>query len=430
MKPTSRAKASRDTLIIVSSRALGVIIQLYSLIILTRVFSLSDMGLFSLFYAATGIARALGPLGMDQASLKLLSVSDVQSTSEGAVSRILTSGLFMCAIFCLFIISIGAFLAFFDIFPHAFGLAEQIISICSAAGFICTSLVVGQLRGLGVNVSGQILDSFVLNLIFLVSIVLYDYSGLLTLNSAMFAMALSVWITFAMMLALQFRALSNLHRPSSEHFAVADVKLLIVEGWKIFEAHIATVATHYAPIFLAGAIAGPHTVALLDVAQRFGAVATILTASVGASYNAVFARFYAERRFAELRRAVFDAGCIAGAPAALYAAFLFGSGHILVGRFLPEAYLAAVPAMAIIALASTINATFGPVSNLYLMSGRAPLVRLFAIISLFTVIMGCIILEPIWGLVGISTSIAASKLVRDMGLAIAFAFSKSLRSLV
>ena len=82
----TRKKLLGESLILLILRAGGVVLQLFTTLYLVKQLSLPEMGLYSLFYAAMGMTRALGPLGMDQSSTRLISVAPLRILSDELIT--------------------------------------------------------------------------------------------------------------------------------------------------------------------------------------------------------------------------------------------------------------------------------------------------------------------------------------------------------
>jgi len=410
---TSRRRLLGESLVLIVIRALGVLVQLAVTVLVARTLTLAEMGLYALFLATVNLARGLGPLGLDQASTRLLALHADAGVGNVRVRDLSLAGaLLALAIAALAALSAALVLGL-EFGPSGYGWPERLVFIATLPAFIGIGLFLGQLRGLGHNLWAQAPDALGLQLVNLALVAGFLARGELTLLHAMAALAAGGWLVLAFQLAFRLRL--GGFRPGLP--APRAMRDLAREGAGIFQAHVSTMATIHFPTYFAAATLGIPTVAILDIAQRFGNLGTLLTASVGATYNPSYARLSAGGDRVGLKALVRDAGLLAGLPAIAIALLFAVAGQVLIGALFPEEYLAALVPMAIIAAGTAVNALFSPASNVFLMSGRARYVRHATLLALMVVVLGCWLLGPLWGATGVAVAILAGRIVRDGGLA-------------
>lgn len=410
---TSRRRLLGESLVLIVIRALGVLLQLVVTVLVAHSLTLAEMGLYALFLATINLARGLGPLGLDQASTRLLALHADAGIDSARVRDLSLAGALL-ALAIAVLAALSAALVFgLGLGPSGYGTAERRVFIATLPAFIGIGLLLGQLRGLGHNLRAQIPDALGLQVASLALVGLFLATGELTLLHAMAALAAGGWLVLAFLLAFRLR-LGGLRPGLPGSLALRD---LVREGSGIFQAHVTTVATIHFPTYFAAATLGVSTVAILDIAQRFGNLGTLLTASIGATYNPSYARLGASADRLGLKALVRDAGLLAGLPAIAIAVLFVVAGQFLIGALFPEDYLAALVPMAIIASGTAVNALFSPASNVFLMSGQAGFVRHATLLALGLVVLGCWLLGPLWGATGIALAILAGRIARDGGLA-------------
>ena len=410
---TGRRKLIGESLILIGVRAAAVVAQFGVMVLLARHLSLEHMGLYALFYATVGIARAAGPLGIDQASTRLLAIAVGSDNADARVREICVTGAILTSG-----VALAAALAAWGVFALGFGPSgyrsgEALFFSLALPAFVGIGLMLGQLRGLGCNLWAQAPDALGLQLLVLGQVLAFIAIGNFTLFSAMMSLTIAGWAVLTFQIWFRLR-LGRFGGPLPSGAVLREV---LVDGWCIFQAHIVTVGTVYLPTFLTAVLAGPTAVAVLEIAQRFGNLPSLLTSSIGATYNPTYARLAAAGESKHLGRVMCDAGLLAGVPALAYMLLIAFGGRDLVLAFFPPTYLPAVVPIVIIAAGSGANALFAPFSNVYLMSGRAVFVRHFSLAALVVVAIGSWGLGPIWGATGIALAILAGRLVRDSGLA-------------
>jgi O-antigen/teichoic acid export membrane protein len=409
----NRRRLLGESLVLIVIRALGVLLQLMVTVLLARHLSLSDMGLYALFFATVGIARALGPLGLDQASTRLLAVHSQAGMEDARVREYSLAGGYLTLIIAMLTALCTALILGSGLGPAGYGTGERLLFVIGLPAFVGIGLMLGQLRGLGYNLWAQAPDALGLQVITLTLVGSVAVSGEVTLRQAMAALVASGWLVLAFQLG--FRIWLGGFRPGP--VSGQTLRELMREGWAIFQAHSITVAVIYFPIYFAAATLGAGTVAILDIAQRFGNLGTLVTASIGATYNPTFARLSGAGDSRQLLTVVRDAGFLSGLPAVAIALTLLIFGKAIVGSVLPSDYLVALVPMTIIAAGTAVNALLSPASNVFLMSGQAGIVRRSTFLALIVVALGCWACAPQFGATGVALAILAGRLVRDGSIA-------------
>lgn len=170
------------------------------------------------------------------------------------------------------------------------------------------------------------------------------------------------------------------------------------------------------PIFLAGALAGPAAAGVLEIATRFGNLASVTTTSVGATFAPQFARLAHQNDTANLMKSLRLGAILAALPALGWLGVLCLGASTAVSTMLPPAYADAHTPMLIVAIATSLNAVFGLSGTLSLMSGSAWILLLFSMAKLFVICLCSLALVPHHGVTGITWAIVMGALVRDGGM--------------
>ena len=393
------------------SRGLGVALQAAVILYLARALSVTDVGYFGLVYAFLGAIRFVGPLGTDQAAMREVALAKANRNLAG-VQQASTTSLLIVAVVGTVCASATAITLSVAHRVVPFGGHEIAAIALSIPAFALIGLFVGQLRGLGYDLSAQLPDALGLHVIFGLLVLSLASTGLLDRASALISLGVAAWCVLAGYIAI--RASIGVEWPlttSPEH----TIKML-QSGFRIFKALVATVLAVRAPAFLATALIGPAASAILEVAGRFGTAPLLVTGSVGATFSPRFARLSAGGDSAGIVRALRLSAILALVPAVAYLVLLGLGAPWAVGTLLPPAYADAYVPMLLVCLAATINAAFGLASSFLLMSGRERRVQLFSLAQLATVCVVSIVLAPRFGVVGIGWAMVVGALVRDGGL--------------
>lgn len=393
-------------------RAGGAVLQLLVLLYVAVKLSLHDMGLFTLFVATMGILRALGTLGVDQVSTKRLSIAK-RNGDEDEIREISLAGLLIVGGFSAVLLPLA--FAVVTLFPvlDAYSWDQKVAFFLAAPAFVLIGLMIGQLRGLDRNLIAQAPDALgVYGITFLILFVLDSRSEAITLSQTMYAMLTASIGVVLVQLTARLKV-SRLGGALPSRQKIVD---LWHDAWGVFQAHVVTVSSVYAPTFITMAFLGPSMLAILEVARRFGELFTMLTTSLGATYSPSYARLAFQNDISQLNKIMRDAGLLGGGAALLYAlGILFFGSYVITAAF-PDDYLLAVGPMTIIALGTAVNAFFSPISTMYLMSGSAKLVRKWSFLALISVVLSAIALGSVWDVTGVAIAVLLGRLVRDLGL--------------
>jgi len=403
-------------------RIVGMALQFATTIVLAWSLSLAQMGIFASIYAVLGLTRAIGPLGTDQAGLRMLAeLDDGQRPVSAEIRQVSISGLVLAGLLgCGLMIIAGIIAVAVGTLPADLSVYGLIAAVLALPAYLIMGVLAGHLRGLGRNILAQAPESLVLPSLTLAILGITHLHAGITLDDTAFALSLGAWLTVTLQIGLWVRM--GLAREA--RIAWTDMRLLLNHGWGIFQAISVTALTTHAPIFLTGALLGAAATGLMEIALRFGKLPSLLTTSISTTFNPHYVRMFANSDHAGLRRARIVAGLMGGVPAALYAL----AAWLLADRVLPlvlsDSYAGAAVPMALVAAGIAVNAGFGPASNVLLMTGRAHVVRNYSLIRLVVFAGTALALAPTLGTAGIGVAVLTGFAVRDVGMSL----SHSIRS--
>lgn len=399
----------QSSLLVTSARIAGIVLQSLIVILLARALPVEGMGVFALCYAGLGFARVLGPLGADQATMR--HVSAARDRGDASLHELLNTSF-------LLVLSVNGALAAASAVA-AFWMPETVVSragLVLAASAIPAFALIGlftyQLRGFDRNLSAQLPDSIVLQLLFGGGVVAAQMRGGLDLTSTFLCLTLSAWAVAAIYILLRLRI--------GGRFAVQPTwraaRMLLTEGRDVLQAMIVTAFAARAPLLLSAPLLGPAAAAILDIAMRFGTLPTITTSSVTATFAPRFAALAHAVDRAALSRTLSLSAALAAAPALACLAAIALGAPFLIDAVLPAAYADTYVPMLVICLAAAVNAAFGPASTLLFMAGESHIVRNFSLAQLIVICLLAPVLGLPFGPVGLAVAALAGQLVRDFGL--------------
>lgn len=391
--------AIQSSISVVLIRIAGIALQALTLILLTHVLPPAPLGIYATVYAATAIARLLGPLGFDQLALrgKLPGRGDV-GVWDGAVLVLgLNAGLAL--LLALLARVVGAPLSLMHI----------VMAAALLPAFALAGLLAAQVRSSGGVIAAQWPESVQLPLMIAIGFVIGHVTGGLTLTGALTGLLVSAWsTTVTYMILVITRPGGEMTRPS-----VMRARLLTREGSAIFIALFFTAMSARAPMLLALPVLGPFGAAMMEVANRFGTLGTVVTSSVATTYSPIFARSAETGDQFALRSALrggalFSGMTSLGLTILLAILFPFAAGSVL-----PNVYIASYPALIVLALATAINGGLGLASNLMFMRGEARVVRAASLVQTIVVYIAAIPLGLRFGCAGVAVACLAGTLLRD-----------------
>lgn len=393
-------------------RVVGVALQLATTIVLAWSLSLAQMGVFAALYAFLGLTRAIGPIGTDQAGLRVLAELDEgQRPPSAAIRQISTSGLALAGILgCGLMLLVGTVALSLGMQPaglSAYGMATAILAL---PAYVIMGVLAGHLRGLGRNMLAQAPESLALPVLILAVLGLAHLRGGIALDDTALALSLGAWLTVALQIGLWV----GMGMVRGARIARADMRVLLGHGWGIFQAMFVTALTTHAPIFLTAALLGAAATGLIEIALRFGKLASLLTTSISTTFNPVYVRLSATKDHAGLRRARIMAGLMGGVPATLYALGIWLFADSMLPMLLSDSYTEAALPMALIAGGIAVSAGFGPASNILLMTSRAHIVRNYSLLRMAVFLALSVITAPHFGIVGVAFAFFIGAIFRDV----------------
>ncbi|WP_425063406.1 lipopolysaccharide biosynthesis protein [Pyruvatibacter mobilis] len=396
--------------LLVLIRVLGIGIQAPVVIWLARTLPIVEMGVFSVAYAYLGLVRYLGPLGLDQIALRRIAQDLPQGGAPipDSVHRVSMHTL----VFVTGLNVVVALLAFGILAlwaPEGLTAVDHLSVSLAMPAFALIGLLAGQTRGLGYNLLAQVPDAIGIHLVFAALLAAFALTSGVGLTTVLLCLCAAAWIV------LLFQALLRV-RIGFRLFAFPDLYALtglVREGITVFQAALFTGLSERAPIFVTSAVLGPAATALMEIAIRFGNVATIITGSVAATLSPRFARHAHEGNQQALLQTLLLGAVMATVPALGYFCVLALGASLAIELLLPEAYADAYVPMLWIAGATVINAAFGIANNVLIMAGDGAKVMYFSLGRLLVVAGGGILMAQAFGVIGVCAAIILGTIVRD-----------------
>jgi O-antigen/teichoic acid export membrane protein len=405
---------SLTSLFVVMIRIVGVAFQALIIVVLANSISVTEMGLFSAIYIFWGLMRALGPLGLDQLSMRDIATfaGDAKSNRAQAVSNfsivwVAAAGLLVALVTygLLNLITQGG--------STLYSPAAIVAASLAAPAYAMNGLLVAHLRGFGRTIQSQVSEVITLHALSLAAMGVLAWQGTLTLEAALVIQAAAAWIVMAIYAFLRVGCgvdVSARLTPDVKRSTIAD-------AFQIWQALSLGGLYERAPTYISLALLGPAATAIVDIANRFGSLPTIFTDGVATTFSPVFAQLFAGADADGYRAALTLSSWLAFLPAFGALTGLLVLGPWLLDVFFPASYQAAFWPMVLICAGTTINAAFGMASCAYMVTSRQTLVRLYTAYSLVFILVACAVMGWFFGPTGIAAAICLGAVIRDGGLA-------------
>jgi O-antigen/teichoic acid export membrane protein len=405
------------SVIVTGIRVLSILMQSAIMLYLANSLPIEDMGVYALCYAAVGLVRLLGPLGLDQVNMRTIAEHSGGQVLDPSLQRLLNSSylLVLGSSFCL--ATIFSVLALIGNFTA--GLTQPnplmfFILAWSIPAFALIGLFVFEIRAFGHQVSAQIPDSLLLQVFLGCGLLVSGLLSELDLAAALLWLTISAWLV-AIIYVLMRLKIGVLW---SAKASWGDVVVLLQESKDVLAAKAITVLSMRVPLFLSAPMLGTAGTAILDLAFRFGTLPSLTTTSVSVTFSPHFAALIGRNNTAQLSRALSLASLLATVPALLCFAIVAIAGPFLIETLLPPAYQNLYAPMLVVCAASTINATYGIASELLFMAQKSRIVSVFSTGRLVSVLALCPLLAEPFGIVGFAIAILIGTAARDVGMAI------------
>lgn len=391
-------------------RAVGVGLQALIVLYLARNLPLEDMGIFAIVYALLGMLRFLGPMGSDQVILRRVAGEHKGQVTVASRSLADASSALSLLVGLLVSVILSIVLSL-SIDSRPMGITELIAVALSGPAFALMGAFIAQIRAFGRSVAAQVPEAIGVHILFFISLFAVERHGMLDRQIVLICLGISSWGVIAAYLVIRSKVgLRCIKLPT-----LNELFILGREGMSVFHALLFTVLSVRAPVLLAALLAGPAAAAVMDMAVRFGTIATLTTASIGAAFSPQFARVAHNGDIDSERKALGLACVLAALPALLWLGAVVFGASLAVDLLLPSAYRDAISPMILVAVSCAVNASLGLSGTLLIMSNKAVIVSLLSFLQLSVICIVAVVVAPKAGAIGIAAAMIAGALIRDGG---------------
>ncbi|MBC8239307.1 MAG: hypothetical protein ISR50_10020 [Alphaproteobacteria bacterium] len=397
---------------IVGFRLANVPLQFALFTLIAWHYALAQVGTYALFNAAWFFSRQLGPMGLDQSSMRFIPA--LVAEGRGAQARgfehrarqlvfLTISALSLIAGIVIYLWDIAA-LSGLTGWQFAAGLA-------ALPGYALVSLMAGQFRARGRIRTGQWPDSVLVPVIAMVIIQAAASTDQTSLFWLLGAHTVAVWCAVVAYWLLSLSHLSGTQAPltAAEISNIRTTSLTIALGGGI------NALSNRLPLIAVSTIVGTPAAALYEAAQRVGALGTLGTWAAGTAVSPMMSDAYARKQQDRMQDLLIASSWTALLPALLMLIVLLPGAGLVLSLFGSE-YAAGRWALVALTGFAVINASAGLASHTFNMTGHEAVVLRFNGAQLLTVLILAPVLTYWFGIAGAAVAVLIASMVRDIGM--------------
>lgn len=406
-------------------RITGLLVQIALFMLIARILPIESVGIYAVINSFWMIIRHLGSLGLDQASMKYLPLYENQGSIGKAQKFESLSMLIVFVVgllFSLFVWGLGSagYLRWIT------GFEDQWLYISlPLASYSLIGLMVGRLRANGKALWAQLPESLLLPCcIFIGVLIATGLSSRFSLIDVLLIQAGNSWLVLFVYLIVG----KERREPQEASLDRSEISEIWKMSFKTLCSQAATSITVLSPVFLVSIFMGNAAAAIFETASRFGRLPSLITWAMGVTLSPLISVEYKKGNMPELQKLLTLGSWIASlASIGVFIVYLVAGKFLLIFA-VGEQYSTAYLPMMIIVVSIGINAMYGLVSNLYVMTGHEGTVLRFSLAGLATVLIGIPLVGNIGGTIAAAVVILIAVIVRDGGMAILLGDRLNLRA--
>jgi len=397
---------------IVGLRLANVPLQFALFTLITWHYSLVEVGIYALFNAAWFFARQLGPMGLDQSSMRfipaLLAAGRVPQARrlERKSRHLVFISVSAVALLCEVIIWT------FDIRAIS-GLTNWQFTIGLAAlpGYALVALMAGQFRARGWVRAGQWPDSILFPVVAICVIQIAQFTEHTSLLWLLTAHTLAIWCAVAIYWLMSRSHLSG----PQERMSNSEVTDIRTASMTIALAGAVNVLSNRLPLITVSILLGTPAAALYEAAQRIATLGTLGTWAAGVAVSPMMSDAHARKQKNRMQDLLIASSWTAFLPSLLMLVILIPGAEFVLSLFGPE-YAASQWALVVLTGFAVINASAGLTSNTFNMTGNEGIVLRFNCAQLLTILILAPVLTNLTGIAGAALAVLVATMIRDLGM--------------
>jgi len=390
-------------------RIIGAALGFAVSVLVARLLGVEGAGVYFFALSVAAIGSAFGKLGFDFTSVRFIAAL-ASKNDWGAIRGIYSSinkAVFIGSIF------VGATLCAFAGWISEEGLHKPELTVPLIFVGICVvpmSLLLVQanaLRGLKKIPESEWFKNGFVSLVSL--LLLVPFTNLWGVNGAVASYALATVIAFLVVVFYWARCMRV--RPGK--FRPASKSKLFASSWPSLGVTIAGVAVTQAPYIFLGSLGSNQELGLYGAANRLSALLLFPLMAAISILAPKFSMLFQQddtNTLEEIAQRSSILLCVMGLP--LVGIVFFGAEWIL--GFFGEEFVVGVTVLRILLIGTFFNMATGAVGELLMMTGNEKSARSAHIAGALIVIGGCVILIPIYGLIGAAWSVNLGIIIQNL----------------
>ncbi len=397
---------------IVGLRLANVPLQFILFTVIAWHYSLAEVGVYALFNAAWFFARQLGPMGMEQSSLRFIPalLADDREAQSRRFERRARQLVFVTVAAISSFAGMGIFLL--DLTDLSGITAMQFtVGLIALPGYALVALMSGQFRAHGRVRAGQWPDSILFPIIAMAIVQLAHMTEQDSLLWLLGAHALAIWSTAATYWLLSRSHLAGPHAP----LTAVEVREIYTTSMTIALGSGVNVLANRLPLIFVSIIIGTPAAALYEAAQRIGALATLGTWAAGTAVSPMLSDAHARKQANRMQDLLIAASWTAFLPALLMLMGVIPWGGAILSLFGSQ-YADAHWTLVFLVVFAAINASAGLASHAFNMTGHQTIVLRFNAAQLLTILIFAPLLIHLTGIAGAALAVMLAAMVRDVGM--------------
>lgn len=390
---------------VLALRVIGIGLQLGWFMLLVRLLPMEQVGIYAAINAGWLLMRALGPLGSDQALMRLL--PELLQAGDLAQARRWQREGFRYALRwqSLLLLGLVAAAALAQEFGVVF-LPLELMCVCAIAA-LCYGIN-GQQVYIMLAAQRPLLangwESIWLPLALAAAALILHAWGALTLAHLLIAQMFIMLGFCALGLWLVRRMLQPADAPVPEPLSASQRKAFAQQSRSLLATSAAIHLTMRLPLMLAPLLIGAAQTAILETALRFATLLGLVAfaaAQVGLPQISALCK---QQKLAELQVLLYRSSWLITAPTLLLYTLLLFAGKWLIVSVAGAEYAAATSPMLLLGAAYVLAAACGPMQHVFTMNGLASLVAKVSMLELLVSLALMLLLAPVLGVMGIAAA--------------------------
>jgi len=395
-------------------QGMGLVLAFASSVLVARLLGPHGLGQYSYVLAIVAVLSIIATLGLPTVIARLLAAYQTKGEWEQARGLLRWSHLLVGATGLLLGLGliVGGIVRDWGEQRWLYFLAAPLVVVLAWA-----NLRQRALQGLHRPLAAQLPEQFIKHTVFI------SVGGTLWIAGHQFVTrsdgVMAVWL-LAGLASLLFGA-ALLRRLSPPELREAESQYKPGEWLKIalpiFIADVLGVVLVNSDTIILGWLRSPEEVGLYQVAFRLSGLMLVLLGASNWVLAPWFARFHATSEKGRLQRVVTrTTRAIFAVTVMLYLVVVL-SGEALLGMFFGETFVESYPVLLILGAGQLVNVASGPVVNLLAMTGGQRELAWSVAATVVLNIILCMLLIPVYGLIGAAMSVAVSTSVYNVLLA-------------